>query len=242
MANFFVNKSDIDGPAARIAGEEAGHISRVLRMRAGEELTLCDGEGTFYDAVITDIGRDEVLTKIGRAYPAPTEPGVSITLFQGIPKNPKLEFIVQKATELGVTRIVPVNTARIVARLEKESKVQRLQKIAAEAARQSRRGIIPQVCAPVSFDKALELAGELDLSIIPYEEEAGLSAKAFLRGKSAETLGIFIGPEGGFEPSEAELAANRGVVPITLGPRILRTETAGLVAAALALYELGEME
>lgn len=242
MANFFIDKGNIDGLTAQITGEEADHIGRVLRMKAGEELTLCDREGTFYDAVITDLSGGRVLAKISRAYPAPTEPKVRITLFQGIPKNSKLEFVVQKATEIGVARIVPVNTARIVAKLEKENKVLRLRKIAAEAAKQSRRGIVPEVLDPISFEKAVKLAGELDLAFIPYEEETALSAKDFLRGKTAGTLGIFIGPEGGFEPGEVDLAISGGITPVTLGPRILRTETAGLVAASLALYELGDME
>ncbi len=242
MANFFVDRSQIAGNTARITGDEAGHIGRVLRMRPGDGLTLCDGGGMFYDGVITALEGGEVTAEISRAYPAPTEPKVKITLFQAIPKNPKLEFIVQKATEIGVARVVPVNTARIVARLDKESKVERLRKIAAEAAKQSRRGILPEVCAPVPFDKAVEMAGGLDLAFIPYEEERRLPVRDFLRGKTAGTLGIFIGPEGGFEESEAALARSAGITPVTLGPRILRTETAGLVAAALVLYELGDME
>ncbi len=242
MANFFVDKSMLDGSVARITGEEAAHIARVLRMKAGDGLTLCDGGGMFYDAVITDVRGGEVIAEISEGYPAPTEPGVKVTLFQAIPKNPKLEFIIQKATEIGVCRIVPVNTARIVARLEKENKLQRLQKIAAEAAKQSRRGIVPEVCAPVTFEMAVRMSAELELSVIPYEEEKSLSLRDFLRGKTAAEVGIFIGPEGGFEQGEIELARSAGVTPVTLGPRILRTETAGLVAAALTLYEQGEME
>ena len=241
MANFFIDKSQIDGTIAHITGEEAGHISRVLRMRAGDELTLCDGEGMFYDAAITEIQGGEVTAEISRQYSAPTEPKVKITLFQGIPKNPKLEFIVQKVTEIGVVRVVPMNTTRIVAKLEKENKVQRLQKIAAEAAKQSHRGIVPVVSAPVPFEKAVEMATEADIAIIPYEEENRQSLRDFLRGKEAESLAILIGPEGGFEESEVVLAKEKGIVPVTLGPRILRTETAGLVTAALTLYELGEM-
>lgn len=242
MANFFIDKSAIDGSTARITGEEAGHISRVLRMRPGDELTLCDGEGMFYDAAISDIQGGEVVAEISRQYPAPTEPKVKITLFQGIPKNPKLEFIVQKATEIGIVRVVPMNTTRAVAKLEKENKVQRLQKIAAEAAKQSHRGIVPEVSAPVPFEKAVEMAAEAGLAIIPYEEENRQSLRDFLRGKETESLAILIGPEGGFEESEVALAKEKGIVPVTLGPRILRTETAGLVTAALALYELGDMQ
>ena len=242
MANFFIDKSQINGNVANITGEEAGHISRVLRMRPGDELTLCDGEGMFYDAAITEIQGGEVVAEISRQYPAPTEPKVKITLFQGIPKNPKLEFIVQKATEIGVVRIVPMNTTRIVAKLEKENKVQRLCKIAAEAAKQSHRGIVPEVAAPVSFEKAVEMAAESGLAIIPYEEENQQSLRDYLGGKETESLAILIGPEGGFEESEVALAKEKGIVPVTLGPRILRTETAGLVTASLALYELGDMQ
>ena len=111
----------------------------------------------------------------------------------------------------------------------------------AEAAKQSRRGIVPEVCVPVSFERATQMAAELELSIIPYEEERRLPIREFLRGKAAAEIGIFIGPEGGFDEGEIELAKARGITPVTLGPRILRTETAGLVTAALALYELGEM-
>ncbi len=241
MANFFVDKADIDGGLARIAGDEATHILRVLRMKEGDALTLCDGDGMFYDAVISSVGKNQVEADIKSVRPAPTEPNVKITLFQAIPKNPKLEFIIQKAAEIGVCRIVPVNTARIVAKLEKENKLQRLQKIAAEAAKQSRRGIIPEVCAPADFKDAVKMAAELDMALIPYEEESNLAAKDFLRGKKAGSVGVFIGPEGGFEESEVKFAKQNGVTPVSLGPRILRTETAGLVTAALVLYEAGEM-
>ncbi len=241
MANFFVDKGMIKGAAALVTGEEAVHIARVLRMKPGDKLTLCDGEGLFYDGVISGVGDGQVAVEVGEAYPAPTEPSTGITIYQGIPKNPKLEFIVQKAVEIGAVGIVPVNTARIVAKLEKENKLQRLQKIAAEAAKQSRRGVVPVVSSGVSFEQAVEMAAKADIAVIPYEEERKTPFRDFLRGKKAGTLSIMIGPEGGFEPGEVELAKSKGIVPVTLGPRILRTETAGLVTAAIALYELGDM-
>lgn len=240
--NFFIDKSALQNGRAAIDGEEFQHMTRVLRMKAGDALTLCDGGGTFFDGVISSVGEKSAEVEITAEYPAPTEPKLKITLFQAIPKNPKLEFIIQKATEIGVVKIVPMNTARIVAKLEKENKIGRLRKIAREAAKQSRRGIIPEVTAPVSFEEAVEAAAHCDLAIIPYEDERKTTVKECLRGKSAGTLAIMIGPEGGFEEEEISLARSRGVLSATLGRRILRTETAGLVAASIALYELGDME
>ena len=239
MANFLIEKSKIQGDRAVIDGELLKHIKTVLRMHSGDELTLCDGEGVFYDAVLTD---DISEAEIAKKYPAPTEPKLKITLFQAIPKNPKLEFIIQKATEIGVAKIVPVNTARIVAKIEKDSKLERLRKIAREAAAQSRRGIVPEVADPVSFAEAVCMAAQCDLAIIPYEDEHKTPFRDCLRGKTAGSLALFIGPEGGFDEAEVALARENGILPATLGPRILRTETAGLVAASIAMYELGDME
>ncbi len=240
--NFFVDKSSIRDGHAVVDGEEFSHITRVLRMRSGSELTLCDGEGMFYDGVISSSDDRRIYVDITDVYPAQTEPKLKITLFQAVPKNPKLELIIRKTTEIGVTGIVPVKSARTVAKLENGKKLERLQKIALSAAKQSRRGIIPEVTAPVSFETAVKLAAEKDLAVIPYEEERATSFGSCLRGKAPSSLAIMIGPEGGFEEAEIELARENGILPATLGKRILRTETAGLIAAAIALYELGEME
>ncbi|MCH5188429.1 MAG: 16S rRNA (uracil(1498)-N(3))-methyltransferase [Oscillospiraceae bacterium] len=241
MANFLIDKEKIQGNTAVLDGEILKHIKTVLRMKAGDGLTLCDGEGMFYDAVIRSLG-ESAEADITSAYPAPTEPKLKITLFQAVPKNPKLEFIVQKATEIGVVEIIPVNTARIVAKLEKDSKLERLRKIAREAAAQSKRGVVPRVGECVSFAEAVRMAKEMDLAVIPYEDEHTTSIKECLRGRTAKTLALFIGPEGGFDEAEVALARENGLLAATLGPRILRTETAGLVAASICLYELGEME
>ncbi len=242
MANFFVDKSCISGENALIEGDEAKHIARVLRMEKGDSLTLSAGEGIFYDCEITAVGEKSVSTRIVREYPAPTEPKLKITLYQGIPKNPKLETIVQKAVEIGAVKIVPTVTSRIVAKLDKENKIERLRKIAFEAAKQCRRGIIPEVTSPMSFGDAVREAAKADGAIIPYEEERSLSLKAALQGKEIGSLAIFIGPEGGFEESEIAEAASAGITPVTLGKRILRTETAGLAVMAAVMYEFGEME
>lgn len=242
MANFYITKEQLDENTAFITGEEAQHISRVLRMKKGDAVTLCDGEGNFYEAVLRDFDETSVTADVVSMRKAETEPCVQVTIYQGVPKNPKLETIVQKATEIGVVRIVPMNTVRAVAKLDKSAKVERLRKIAREAAKQSKRGIIPVVSDAVSFKEAVKDASGADLAIIPYEEEREISLKKALQGKTPKSVSILIGPEGGFEKEEIELAKELGVISVTLGKRILRTETAGLAVSAAVLYELGEME
>ena len=242
MANFYIDKSDIIENTATINGEEAQHISRVLRMKKGDEVTLCDGEGTFYEAVLTDFSEKCVTAEITSSRRAETEPAVQITVFQGVPKNPKLETIIQKLTEIGAVRLVPMDTKRAVAKLDKSSKIDRLRKIAREAAKQSKRGIIPCVTDCVSFKEAVKMAAEADLALIPYEEEREMSLKKALAGKPPETVVVMIGPEGGFDAEEIKLAKEAGITSVTLGRRILRTETAPLAVSAAILFELGEME
>ncbi len=242
MANFYIAKEKITENIAIIDGEEMQHIRCVLRMKKGDTLTLCDGEGVFYEAVLDDFSEKAITAQIKSSYKAPTEPCAALTIFQGVPKNPKLETIVQKLTEIGAVKIVPVDTVRSVAKLDKKAKVERLQKIAREAAKQSKRGIIPTVTESVPFKKAVEMAAEADLAIIPYEEERDLSIKKALSGQNPKTVSVIIGPEGGFDKDEIALAKEKGVLSVTLGKRILRTETAPLTVASVVLYELGEME
>lgn len=242
MANFYISKEDINENIAEITGEEAVHISRVLRMKKGDEVTLCDGEGMFYEAVLKDFSDKRVTAEVVSLRKAETEPSVKVTIFQGVPKNPKLETIVQKATEIGVVRIVPMDTIRAVAKLDKAAKVDRLRKIAREAAKQSKRGVIPEVTDSMSFKEAVKMAAQADLAIIPYEEEREVSLKCALQGKKPQSVSIMIGPEGGFEKEEIALAKEAGIISVTLGKRILRTETAPLAVSAAVLYELGEME
>ncbi len=242
MANFYIDKSDITENKAVITGEEAQHISRVLRMKKGDSVTLCDGEGMFYEATLSEFSEKSVTAEITSSRKAETEPEVKLTIFQGVPKNPKLETIVQKLTEIGAVKIVPVDTKRAVAKLDKAAKIDRLRKIAREAAKQSKRGIVPEVTDSMSFKEAVKEAGKAELSIIAYEEEVETSLKKALSGKNPKTVSVMIGPEGGFEREEVELAKENGLISVTLGKRILRTETAPLVIAGAILYELGEMQ
>ncbi len=240
MANFFVDKESFKNDNIKITGEEAAHMTRVLRMGSGDAVTLFDGCGNVAEAVIEEAKKDGVTVRVLSRKKSETEPRLKITLFQGIPKNPKMEFIIQKATEIGVCRIVPVMTKRSVAKIEKDAKIERLRKIAFEAAKQCGRSFVPEVSEPMGFEEAIEEAKLLDAAVIPYECAREGSLEETVNGEIS-SLGIFIGPEGGFEESEAEKAANAGARQVTLGKRILRTETAGLVTAAVCLYLSGDM-
>lgn len=223
-----------------ISGEDEKHIKTVLRAREGEEITLCDGMGMDYQCRILSLERG-VLAEIISKMPCETEPKTKITLYQGLPKADKMEWIIQKCVELGVDRIVAVSTERAIVKLDKKEgkKLERWQKIAEAAAKQSGRGKIPEICQRVlKFSEAVTEAAELDGALIPYEKEQERGLRQFVRGFSGESVGIFIGPEGGFSEEEIALAEESGVLPVTLGKRILRTETAGMVTTALLLYEL----
>lgn len=240
MANFFVDKDAFCSDPIVIEGDEANHIIKVLRMKKGDSLTVFDGDGNCADGKIDSVDGKTVTVNVEKRYPSETEPQIKITLFQGIPKNPKMDLIIQKATELGVVEIVPVNTKRIVAKIDKEAKVERLQRIAFEAAKQCGRAYIPKVSYPISFEEAVKRMQAMDGAIIPYEcEKDGKIGDSV--NCSMKSLGILIGPEGGFEEKEVKRAEEAGIKRVTLGKRILRTETAGLIAAALCLYIAGDM-
>ena len=240
MRRFFVKSEQIWENVITITGDDARHIRAVLRMQPGDELIACDGAGLDYLCNILQIDEDVVTVEIQDAIASYTEPNVKITLFQGVPKGDKMDTIVQKCVELGVTDIFPVACSRSVAKLDKkeDKKLQRWQKIAESAAKQSNRGIVPQVGRLLSFREAVIASKALDARIIPYENEKDTGIRQFVKGFFGTTLGVFIGPEGGFSPEEMYLAECSGMIPVTLGKRILRTETAGLVALALLLYEL----
>ena len=243
MPRFFTDPSNIDGSEIKITGSDVNHIKNVLRMRAGEEISVSDGAGKDYFGKIRSIDRDCVLIDIENSWDSYVELPAEITLFQGLPKADKMELIIQKAVELGACAIVPVITKRTIVRWDEkkqDKKLARWQGIAESAAKQSGRGIIPKVTAPVSFSAALAQAGFMEAAVIPYEKAEGMEAARekvrSMRGK--KSIGVFIGPEGGFDTDEIEAAIKAGVCPITLGRRILRTETAGLTALSILMFEL----
>ena len=237
MRRFFCE--NITTSSASITGDDAHHISRVLRMKAGDALSLCDGAGYEYDAVITAISQDRVECSLGEKHNSDVESPVQVTLFQCLPKTGKMELIVQKCTELGVFAVVPVVSARcvVVPNKDYDKKRERYNRVALEAAKQSRRGMIPSVL-PLTELKKIDVKA-FDLFLIAYEDETTVSLKQALRSaKSPQSIALLIGPEGGLEESEVALLTKAGAVSVSLGKRILRTETAGLAMLAQTLYEV----
>lgn len=240
MPRFFIDPPTAD--TVHLTGETAAHIAKSLRMTAGERLTLCDGHGTDYAAVISSVDHSTVTATIIDRTPSRGEPDVRIVLLQGLPKGDKMEWIVQKAVELGVGEIIPFTAARSVSRPDDASarrKAARWQKIADEAAGQSQRGRIPQVSACISFADALKRAAACDRKLLCYE--GGGSRLAPLLSDKPESVAVLIGPEGGFAPEEVAQAEAAGAVRVTLGPRILRTETAPLAVLSAILYATGNL-
>lgn len=244
MNRFFADMDGRDiGTDIHITGGDVNHIKNVLRLKAGDEILVSDGRGRDYYCHISDIGSDEVTALVHDVCDNFAELPTQVTLFQGYPKSDKMELIVQKMVELGVHRIVPVMTARTIVKLDAgraAKKTERYRMIAESAAKQSGRGLVPEVTEPVTYSQAIELAKQLDMNIIPYEEAEGLaySREVIGRVSGKRSLGIFIGPEGGFTKEEVLLAQEAGAYCITLGHRILRTETAGLSVMSILMFAL----
>ncbi|MCL4514116.1 MAG: 16S rRNA (uracil(1498)-N(3))-methyltransferase [Firmicutes bacterium] len=284
MPRFFVDPRQIEDGVVRIAGEDTNHITRVLRLRPGDRITVLDGTGLEYEVVISTISEEEVTGRVVGSRQRRTEPRLKVTLVQGLPKADKMELIIQKCTEIGVARILPARTERSVVELEGGKAARRLErwrKIAVQAAEQSGRALVPAIgeVTPLAavlnsaeFHDAME--NGLGLALMPWEGEDSVDLRRALAGRllqapsmmgqdgqgggpvgqgdrdvtlaqysrRPEVAWLFIGPEGGFSAREVEMAHAAGVNTITLGPRILRTETAGFVALTLLLWEAGELD
>ena len=242
MPKFFVPRENIDGDTIRIGGEDVVHIKRVLRMREGDTLNMCDSSGCDYLAKIREIGEKDIFLDVLEKKKSETEPPVKVTLFQGIPKAGKMDYIIQKTTELGIFEIVPSVLSRCVVKLDGDKKIKRWQKISEEAAKQSGRGIIPEIKEPMNLKEAIEELKNFDLAFVPYECEEENCLRDVLKSKDdIKTVGFMIGPEGGFEKSEIDLLVENGITPISLGKRILRTETAGEAVLSMVMYEIGDI-
>lgn len=247
MHHFFTEPSQIGEKEIRITGSDVNHIRNVLRMRPGEEVLVSDGQGKEYRCKLTEIADTSVTASIMWRLGGNAELPSRITLFQGLPKGDKLEFIIQKCVELGAVRIVPVQTKRTVVKLDAKKEQLRRKRwtaISESAAKQSGRGIVPEIGAVTDFSQALAEAAELDVCLIPYELAQGMDhtrevCSSIMPGQS---VGIFIGPEGGFEESEVRAAIEAGAEPVTLGKRILRTETAGMALISVLAYLLEQEE
>ncbi len=245
MHRFFVDNCSGATDNIIITDGDVNHIKNVLRLRCGEKILVSDGNGTDYECSIADISDNMVVAKIEDVFKNAAELATKITLFQGMPKSDKLELIIQKAVELGAYEIVPVITKRSVVKIDDKKaskKLERYNGIAESAGKQSGRGIIPQVREFMTFKQAIEYAKTLEMNIIPYEEAEGLeySRQVIKDIKGKKSLGIFIGPEGGFAKEEVDMAISMGAKCITLGNRILRTETAGLAVLSIIMFEIDE--
>lgn len=246
MHRFYVEQDRISGNNISIIGSDVNHIRNVLRLRQGDEIVICNGQGKDYYCIIKRVSDNEVVAAINSVKDSAAELRSKIVLFQGLPKKDKFELIVQKSVELGVAEIVPVMTGRVIVKMEdkakEEKKLQRWQAIAMEAAKQSGRGIIPVVRPVHSFFDAVKALSRMELALIPYEKATDIKVTRDILRKTADysQIGIFIGPEGGFEDEEIKLAMEHNVKPITLGRRILRTETAGLAILSMIMLMLEE--
>ena len=251
MQHFFVSPSQINGHTIVITGEDVNHIKNVLRMKPGEEISIGNGaDDNEYRASIKEIKDDEIICDLLFVKEDGVELPVGITLFQGLPKSDKMDTIIQKAVELGAVRIVPVATERAVVKLDAKkaaSKKERWQKISEAAAKQSKRAIVPEVTLPITMSEAVNMAASMNAAAIPYELENGMDGmnafvdrvKSLAGNKDTKPeVAVFIGPEGGFADEEIELAGNAGITPVSLGRRILRTETAGMTVLSILMYAL----
>ena len=243
MYRFFVEKEQIGEKTIRIIGSDVNHIRNVLRMKPGEEILISYGEKKEYHCEIKTLDPEYVEALIMFVKEEGLELPSKVYLFQGLPKNDKMELIIQKAVELGVYAVVPVATKRAVVKLDDKKEAKKLvrwQSISESAAKQAKRLIIPEVMPVMSFKEAVAFSQTMDVRLIPYElaENMAYTRQVLSQIKPGQSIGIFIGPEGGFAEEEVELALNSGMETITLGKRILRTETAGMTVLSILMYLL----
>ena len=246
MPKFFVTQDKITENQIIIDTEDVAHISRVLRLGIGDHVTVCDSQGTDYEAEIAEMEQKQIVCSITEKRVSESEPNIKVTLFQGLPKASKMEYIIQKTTELGISEIVPVKLSRCVVKIDNKKderkKLDRWQKISEAAAKQSGRGIVPQISEIMTLDEVIKRSKEFDLFFVPYECEEQKTLKEVLLSRSdIKTVGFIIGPEGGFDPAETEKLRENGIDTVTLGKRILRTETAGEAVLAMTMYEIGDI-
>lgn len=246
MHRFYVPAEDIHSNKAVVTGDEYRHLAKVLRLSAGDAVIVLDGQGLEYAGVIENLDREGAVVILGQPVLNPRESPLEAWLIQGLPKGEKMEWVIQKATELGVRGLIPLETGRSVVKLagkKKQERQERWQKVALEAAKQCRRALAPQVMLPCSLEELPERLPEARVLLLPYEK-GGRPLKEVLTNQSkiAETPVFFmIGPEGGFEEKEVSFAQTLGAITVTLGPRILRTETAGVALLAAVMYEWGDL-
>jgi len=245
MYHFFVEQDQIEENGIRIIGSDVNHIRNVLRMKQGEEILISSREGGDYHCAVETVDEQEVYARIMWKEALGRELSCQVVLFQGLPKGDKMEMIIQKNVELGVHAVVPVAMKRCVVKLDDKKaqvKQKRWQQIAESAAKQSKRGIIPEITKVMNYGEALRYAQSMDVKLLPYECAEGMprTKKLLSEIEPGQKVGIFIGPEGGFEEKEVDAAVDAGFQVMTLGRRILRTETAGMMLMSVLSYLLEE--
>lgn len=246
MHKFFVPSINVNNISATIEGEDVRHIYKVLRLKVGNKISINNCEGKEFLGEISDITKKDVKVNIVEELFNYNESKINIHLFQGLPKSSKMDLIVQKNTEIGVKEITPIITNRVVVKadLKEFKKLDRWQRITLEASKQSKRSIIPSINKPICFNELLEKLKAMDLILVPYENEENKGIKSAIseiKDNIIKNVGIIVGPEGGFEEDEIAKLKEIGAYIVTLGPRILRTETAGFVSSTIVMYELGDM-
>ena len=246
MDRFFVDKKNINiqTQTCTIEGEDVKHISKVLRAKIGEKIEICDNDNKEYICEITDINKECVNANIVEVKDIKRESNLKVKLYQGLPKGPKMEMILQKLTEVGVDEIILVQMKRTVVKVDdkkEDKKIERWERIIYEAAKQSKRGKIPTLRGVLSFEEALSDMQQNDMNIAPYENEKTKSIKQAIKNVNINNIGIIVGPEGGFDEKEIENIESINGQSVSLGPRILRTETASVVASSIVLYELSDL-
>ncbi len=248
MPKFFIKNDQLENDKITILGEDVKHISNVLRMKIDDVIQVCNTDTqTNYNVQLKSFDKDEVTGIITETIESEAESNINLKIFQGIPKSDKMELIIQKSTELGVKEFIPVDMERCVSKItgkDEAKKIDRWQKIAEVAAKQSGRDMIPKLNNVMTVKQVCSLVSELDMLIVPYERAEGYSFKDAVEelkkeNKDSMSIGIVIGPEGGFEPSEIDLLKESGAKIVTLGKRILRTETVALAMSCVIMYELG---
>ena len=240
---FFGKSENISENIIIIDGQDVNHMKNVLRLRIGEQVMVNGGDNKDYLCEIEAYADEQATLKICEVVESDRELSSRVYLFQGLPKGDKMELIIQKCVELGVHEIIPVSMKRCVVKLDDKkaaSKIKRYQAISESAAKQSNRNIIPQITEVMTFKEAIAYAGKLDMAMVPYELAEGMGSlrNKLTQIKSGMDVGIFIGPEGGFDISEIEYAMEKGFEPVSLGRRILRTETAGMTMMSILMYHL----
>lgn len=239
MPKFFVNKNQISENTIDIVGEDALHLINVLRCKVQDNIVVCDGKSNDFACSIVEITKKTVKLSILEESICQAEPNLKVTLFQAIPKSDKMELIIQKCVEIGIHSIIPVITENISVKIKEnfDKKIERYNKISEAAAKQSGRGIIPEIKNIITFKEALENLVSFDKAFVAYEKQEEGSLKSYIGNMKANAIAIFIGPEGGFSKQEINELQLKGILIISLGKRILRTETAGMVFLSILLYE-----